>query len=108
MKSVGEALGSDDERGGDVMDIGASPQKTPTKKRKLEDDIEPSPKRLKKMCKYGSKCYQTNPEHLKEFEHRKVSSKFVLFFVLFLHYPPRQASVLLFIHITCHFCYIFT
>lgn len=43
------------------------------KKRKktqsAEDSASPSPKKEKKACKYGEKCYRKNPEHMKEFSH---------------------------------------
>ncbi len=74
MKSVAEAGGSDGKRGDSAMDTQDSPRKTPTKKRKLEDGANPSPKRSKQVCKYGPKCYQANPKHIEEFEHPWVSN----------------------------------
>ncbi len=65
MTSVAQASGSG---GGSDCDTIASPKKTPTK-RKLEGNAKPSPKRSKPVCKYGPKCYQTNPKHMEEFEH---------------------------------------
>lgn len=61
-----EVSGTDDMRG-------ASPQKTPTEKKKLEDGPKPFPKRSKKMCKYGPKSYLTNSKCIEEFEHHCVS-----------------------------------
>lgn len=59
-----------DEDDDDVVVIHDSPTTTPTspKTKKPEpSSTSPSPKRQK--CKYGSKCYRTNPSHLAEFAH---------------------------------------
>ena len=76
MKSTGEGSRSGGASEEELMDVGVSPKKTPTKKRKPEsrdDDSEPAPKRSKPVCKYGPKCYQTNAKHREEFEHPLVS-----------------------------------
>lgn len=46
------------------------PSKTESRKRKAVDTEEGSPtKKSKPACKYGSKCYQTNEDHLQRFTH---------------------------------------
>lgn len=57
----------------------SSSSETPIKtgvKRPADDSEESSPsKKFKPMCKYGSSCYQTNPEHLAKFDHTSAGSK---------------------------------
>lgn len=43
---------------------------------KIKPDKELSEKKTKKaMCKYGDKCYRTNPEHLAKYDHPHLNSK---------------------------------
>ena len=78
----------DDGEGDDGMDVGGGHSSTVGKKRKQgaskrgtashldevgADEIPPPTKKQKPLCKYGPKCYQTNPTHQELFEHPWVS-----------------------------------
>ncbi|KAM3955536.1 tyrosyl-DNA phosphodiesterase glaikit [Aphomia sociella] len=43
-------------------------------KRKNAMSDSNTPKRVKKECSYGDKCYRTNPVHFREFSHRHLES----------------------------------
>ena len=79
--------GKDDGEGDDGMDVGGHSSAV-GKKRKCgasnrgtashsdenrADEIPPPTKKQKPLCKYGPKCYQTNPTHQELFEHPWVS-----------------------------------
>ncbi|KAJ2941751.1 hypothetical protein O0L34_g10557 [Tuta absoluta] len=46
---------------------------TATKRKDAMDDNK-SPKRMKKECSYGEKCYRLNPAHFREFSHPHLES----------------------------------
>ena len=79
--------GKEDGEGDDGMDVGGN-SSTPGRKRKhgaskrgaanhsdeiTADETPPPTKKQKPLCKYGPKCYQTNPAHRELFEHHWVS-----------------------------------
>ena len=79
--------GKDDGEGDDGMDVGGhssavgKKRKHGASKREVAshsdevgaDEIPPPTKKQKPLCKYGPKCYQTNPTHRELLEHPWVS-----------------------------------
>ena len=79
--------GKDDGEGDDGMDVGGHSSAVGRKGKRVAskreaashsdevsaDEIPPPTKKQKPLCKYGPKCYQTNPTHRELFEHPWVS-----------------------------------
>ena len=85
----GKGGGASGSGSGVKMEVEESPKKkgSPSKKKRKRDPEEvvgdsddedshapPSKRQGKPVCKYGAKCYQTNPKHREEFDHPWVSS----------------------------------
>ncbi len=56
----------------------ANEDKTPTKQAAPDEVTSPPRKKTKKEeCKFGSKCYQTNPKHMERFYHPPKVNRYI-------------------------------